>query len=202
MIDDIWWFWGKKPIIGTIQIVFEPHPESCTVVSGQATWNPDLDSVVLCPAWASKAFPQPAEMGKGSRLWVRSKRRQYGHSRNPRIYRTLKGRGNLLPLVGDLKNHVHLGYLQNGKRQLPMMPSHSLVNSCSTESFYRNVSCMADLFFLTSCSTESQDWAVLCLADLLGAFLIHLRFEFLKSFMLDSSLSNITVEAWHKESTP
>lgn len=27
----------------------------------------------------------------------------------------------------------------------------------------------------------------------------NLRFEFLKSFMLDSTLSNVTVEAWHKE---
>ena len=28
----------------------------------------------------------------------------------------------------------------------------------------------------------------------------HLRFEFLKCFMLDCTLSNVTVEAWHKES--
>ena len=30
--------------------------------------------------------------------------------------------------------------------------------------------------------------------------LMLLRFEFLKCFMLDSSLKNVTVEAWHKES--
>ena len=41
-----------------------------------------------------------------------------------------------------------------------------------------------------------------CLVSSWSSLLIHLRFEFLKSFMLDSSLSNITVEAWHKESAP
>ena len=150
MAFTIGWLWGQAHFRNMFKLVSNSTPESCTVTSGQATWDPDLESVALFPVWALKEFPQlPMEMGKGSRLWVKSKRRQYGHSRNLRIYHTLKGRGNSLPLVGDLKNHAHLGFLQNGKPRLPMMPSHSLFNSCSTESFYRII--LAD-FFVNLCS--------------------------------------------------
>ena len=42
----------------------------------------------------------------------------------------------------------------------------------------------------------------LCFPSAFPLIIMVLRFEFLKSFMLDSSLKNVTVEAWHKEPWP